>query len=327
MFNGGRRKCRLFISTMAKPLRGNSGGVDPEGLVTYVIRSSRQIWSVNSRWEMAMLLLFWQVAQRDVVRGEQKMTREVDTARSQVNQTREGGRSSAVGQCSFSGGANLGCVDDGKQRSCHLYNDQVVVHLVCTHFFHNTATHTHSRRRRMNKIFHLNKTGQEPLCTCLAMPSISSQTQERNAVRSSMSGTTILAQEPNLMGVAIITQTGMDIQPRARTTGTCLITCSIPITHAGICLPRSRSVARGTYTTIWTIVWAVLVLQLQVRMSGMWSTLQTLASKTVSVHRPLVVVSWRVVGLKLLVPRRRVVMRNCGIILTLSGPTTRRKVY
>jgi|SaaInl74LU_5_DNA_1037368.scaffolds.fasta_scaffold15450_1 hypothetical protein len=68
-------------------------------------------------------------------------------------------------------------------------------------------------------------------------------------------------------------------------------------------------------------------LQLQVRMSGMWSTLQTLASKTVLVHRPLVVVSWRVVGSKLLVPRRRVVMRKCGIILTVSGATTRRKVY
>ena len=34
---------------------------------------------------------------------------------------------------------------------------------MCTHFFHNTATHTHSRRRRANKIFHLNKRGQEPL--------------------------------------------------------------------------------------------------------------------------------------------------------------------
>ena len=84
-------------------------------------------------------------------------------------------------------------------------------------------------------------------CTCLAMPSISSQTQERNAVRSSMSGewNYYLAQEPNLMGVAIITQTGMDIQPRARTTGTCLITCSkrtlVFVFHAQGVLREARS--------------------------------------------------------------------------------------
>ena len=42
---GGGGKNGIFISTMAKPLRGNSGGVDPEGLVSYVIRSSPPIWS------------------------------------------------------------------------------------------------------------------------------------------------------------------------------------------------------------------------------------------------------------------------------------------
>ena len=65
--NGGGGKCGLFISTMAKPLRGNSGGVDPEGLVSHVIRSSPPIWSggdvelliAEEKWLCNPLILTW----------------------------------------------------------------------------------------------------------------------------------------------------------------------------------------------------------------------------------------------------------------------------
>eukprot|EP00985_Skeletonema_marinoi_P020714 scaffold12372_cov105-Skeletonema_marinoi.AAC.6 len=52
---------------MAKPLRGNSGGVDPEGLVSHVIRSSPPIWSggdvelliAEEKWLCNPLILTW----------------------------------------------------------------------------------------------------------------------------------------------------------------------------------------------------------------------------------------------------------------------------
>ena len=99
------------------------------------------------------------------------------------------------------------------------------IHFVCTHFLFSilTSDTLSYTRFRLN----LNRAGQEPIC--LVMPSISSETQERNGVRHSMNGSTIFAQELNLnlRGVETITflsrKQGSPL--RARTMGTHALVC------------------------------------------------------------------------------------------------------